>query len=99
VSTEKEIVAHGEKALEIAEALNATTLKILKLAKKEPLYISTIAKRLGTSEPYISQSVQTLQDLKLITINYERGERGIRKVVSSSIDKISLIISDEEIST
>ena len=35
MTTEKEIVVSGDKALEIADALNATTLRILRLVRKE----------------------------------------------------------------
>ncbi len=94
--TEKEITVSGEKALEIADVLNATNLKILKLVQKEPLYVSTLSKRLELSEAFISESVRALEDLKLISINYERGERGIRKFCSSALEKITIILKDEE---
>ena len=60
MTTEKEIVASGKKALEIADVLNATNLKILRLIQKEPLHITTISKKLGLSEGYISNSVRDI---------------------------------------
>jgi len=95
LSFPKEITASGAKALEIAEALNSTTLKILQLLSKERLDITTIAKRIGLSEAYISEQVRALEELKLLNINYERGKRGIRKVCDSTFEKITLVISDE----
>lgn len=91
----KEITVSGVKALEVAEALNSTTLKILQLLSEERLDITTIAKRIGLSEAYISEQVRTLEELKLLNINYERGKRGIRKVCDSTLEKITLVISDE----
>lgn len=95
MSSPKEITASGAKALEIAEALNSTTLKILQLLSKEHLDITTIAKRIGLSEAYISEQVRALEELKLLNINYERGKRGIRKICDSNLEKITLVINDE----
>ena len=94
--TEKEIIVSGEKALEIADVLNATNLKILKELRREPLYITTIAKKLGLSEAYISEQIRALEDLKLVSVEYGRGDRGIRKTCASAIEKITIIIEDEE---
>ena len=96
MSTEKEIVASGEKARKVADALNSINVIILKLVQKEPLYITTIANRLSISEAYISESVKVLEDLKMVSIKYERGERGIRKVVSSNLERIIINLKDEE---
>jgi len=99
MTTEKEIVASGKETLEIAEVLNATNLKILRLIQKEPLYITTISKKLGLSEGYISNSVRDLEDLKLLSTTYQRGNRGIRKICLSNLKKITLILKDEELQT
>jgi predicted transcriptional regulator len=95
MSDQKEIVAHGEQALKIAEALNSTTFKVLRLLWCERLDVTTISKRLGLSEAYISEQIRLLEELKLINITYERGKRGIRKVCESAIEKITLIVKDE----
>ena len=92
MATEKEIVVHGEKALEVVDALNSTTLKILRAAKNSPIDVSTLAKDLQLSEAYISEQVRTLEDLKLISITYERGKRGIRKLSTSNLEKITIIL-------
>jgi len=91
----REVTASGESALRIAEALNATTFKMLQLLAKERLDVTTISKRLELSEAYISEQVRLLEDLKLINISYERGKRGIRKVCDLAIEKITLIITDQ----
>ena len=93
--TEKEITVSGQKALEIADILNATNLKILKEIRHEPLYITTISKKLGLSEAYISEQIKALEDLKLVSVTYQRGDRGIRKICASAIEKITIIIKDE----
>ena len=97
--TEKEIVVYGEKALEIVDVLNSTTLKILKASKHEPIDVTTLSKNLKLSEAYISEMVRALEDLKLISVTYERGKRGIRKISTSSLEKITIILNNEEISS
>ena len=87
--TEKEIVMCDEKALEVADVLNSTTLKILKLARNNPINITTLSKDLNLSEPYISEQVRALEDLGLVSITYERGKRGIRKISASALEKKS----------
>jgi len=93
--TEKEIVMCDEKALEVADVLNSTTLKILKLARNNPINITTLSKDLNLSEPYISEQVRALEDLGLVSITYERGKRGIRKISASALEKITIILKDE----
>jgi predicted transcriptional regulator len=91
----EEMVVSGSKALEVAEALTATTLKILQLLSEEQLDISTIGVRLGLSEAYISEQIRILEDLKLIKVSYERGKRGIRKVCESAVKRITIIIKKD----
>jgi len=93
--TEKEITVYGEKALEVVDVLNSTTLKILKSARKTPINITTLSKDLNLSEPYISEQVRALEDLGLVSITYERGKRGIRKISASALEKITIILKDE----
>jgi predicted transcriptional regulator len=85
------VVRDGE-ALKVAEALTATTLKILRILSAERLDVSTIATRLGLSEAYISEQVRLLEELKLINVNYERGKRGIRKICETAVGKITLVV-------
>jgi predicted transcriptional regulator len=92
----EKIVVSGEDALEIAEALNSTTLRMLQILSQERLDVSTIATRLELSEAYISQLVRTLEDLKLIRVSYERGKRGIRKVCESAVKAITIVIKPED---
>jgi predicted transcriptional regulator len=93
--TEKEITVIGEKALEVVDVLNSTTLKILKSARKTPINITKLAKDLNLSEPYISEQVRALEDLGLVSITYERGKRGISKISASALEKITIILKDE----
>jgi predicted transcriptional regulator len=86
------MVASGEEALKIAEAINSTTMRMLQLLGNECLDVTTISKRLGLSEAYISEQVRLLEDLKLINVKYERGKRGIRKICESAVDKVTLVI-------
>ena len=95
MSTEKEIVVSGKRAQEVADALNATNIKVLKLTQKTPLHITTLAKMLSLSEPYMSETIRMLENLNLINIKYEKGERGIRKIISSNLEKITILLKDE----
>jgi predicted transcriptional regulator len=97
VQTEqKEMIVSGEDALKIADALTATTLRILQILWREQLDVSTIGKRLDLSEAYISEQVRLLEELKLITVSYERGKRGIRKLCKSAVEKVIIIIREEK---
>jgi predicted transcriptional regulator len=88
----KVIIVSGEEAFRVAQVLTATTLRMLQLLWQESLDVSTIARRLDLSEAYISEQVKLLEELKLITVTFTRGKRGIRKVSSSAIGKIILAI-------
>ncbi len=93
----EEIIVSGEKALEVAEALTATSMKILQLLSKEKLDISTIGVRLGLSEAYISEQVRLMEELKLVNVSYQRGKRGIRKVCETAVKKVTIIIQDDKL--
>ena len=87
-----EIVVTGEEALKVADALTSTSLRILQLISDERLDVSTIAKKLDLSEPYISDQVRTLEDNKLIKVGYERGKRGIRKLCELAVGTVIIVI-------
>ena len=87
-----EIVVSGEDALRVAEALTATTMKMLQLLWLGPLDVSTIGRKLGLSEAYISEQVKHLEELKLLTVSYAKGKRGIRKVCAPAVEKVTLLI-------
>jgi predicted transcriptional regulator len=82
----------GEMALKVADALTSTSFKILQLISNKRLDISTIAEKLELSEAYVSEQVRTLEDLKLIKVDYQRGKRGIRKMCRLAVRKIIIII-------
>ena len=94
MTLEKMVVA-GDEALKVAEALNATTLKMLQILSREQLDVSTIATRLRLSEAYISEQVRALEELKLIAVHYEKGKRGIRKVCESAVKVITIVIKPD----
>lgn len=87
-----EIVVTGEEALRVADALTSTSLRILQLISDERLDVSTIAKKLDLSEPYISEQVRMLEDIKLIKVGYERGKRGIRKLCELAVGRVIIVI-------
>jgi predicted transcriptional regulator len=96
-SLKKEIVASGEEALRVAEALTATTMRLLQLLWQEPLDISTIGKRLGLSQAYISEQVKLLEELKLLNVTYASGKRGIRKICSPAVEQVTLLIREKNL--
>ena len=87
-----QLVVKDEDAFKIAEALTATTLRILRLLSQERLDVSTIALKLGLSEAYISEQIKLLEQLKLVNVSYERGRRGIRKICESAVEKITIVV-------
>ena len=87
-----ELVVEGEAALKVADALTSTSFRILQLLTKKRLDVSTIAERLGLSEPYMSDQVRLLEELKIIRVSYGKGKRGIRKLCELAVQKITIII-------
>ena len=88
----RELTVADSEALKVADALNSTTYKILQLISKESLDVSTIAEKLGFSEAYVSEQIRELEDLKLIQVSYGRGKRGIRKICTLAVDRVTIII-------
>ena len=88
----QEIIVSGEEALQVADALNSTSMRVLQLLLNEHLDISTIADRLGLSQPYISAQIRKLQETNLVRVSYESGKRGIRKICELAVKKIIIEI-------
>jgi predicted transcriptional regulator len=88
----KEVAVSGEEAVKVADALTATTMKMLQLLWVEPLDVSTIGKKLGLSQAYISEQVKMLEALKLLNVVYVPGKRGVRKVCSPAVEKVTLLL-------
>jgi predicted transcriptional regulator len=88
----EEIVVSGEDALKVADALNSSSLRIMQLLSREHLDVSTIAKRLKLSQPYVSEEVRKLQETNLVRVSYESGKRGIRKICELAVKKIIIKI-------
>ena len=88
----EEIIVSGEEALQVADALNSTSMRVLQLLLNEHLDISTIADRLGLSQPYISAQIRKLQETNLVRVSYESGKRGIRKICELAVKKIIIEI-------
>lgn len=88
----KDMVVSGEQAVKVADALTATTMKMLQLLWDEPLDVSTIGKKLGLSQAYISEQVKLLESLGLLNVAYVTGKRGVRKVCSPAVEQVTLLI-------
>ena len=88
----KNVVVSGEDAVNVADALTATTMKMLQLLWDEPLDVSTIGKKLKLSQAYISEQVKLLESLGLLNVVYVPGKRGIRKVCSPAVETVTLLI-------
>lgn len=88
----EEITVTGEEAMKIADALTSTSFRLLQLVSRERMDVSTIARKLGLSEPYISDQVHMLEGVKLIRVNYERGKRGIRKLCELAVRRITIVV-------
>jgi len=87
----------GSEALKVADALNSTTYRILQLISKGSLDVSTVAEKLDLSEAYVSEQIRELEDLKLIQASYGRGKRGIRKICSLAVDRVTIILKPESV--
>jgi predicted transcriptional regulator len=82
----------GEDALKVADALTSTSLRVLHLLSKEHLDVSTIAERLKLSQSYVSELILRLEETNLVKVNYERGERGVRKICKLAVEKIVIVV-------
>jgi predicted transcriptional regulator len=91
-SPKKDMVVSGGQAVKVADALTATTMRMLQLLWDEPLDVSTIGKKLGLSQAYISEQVKLLEGLGLLNVVYVTGKRGVRKVCSPAVEKVTLLI-------
>ena len=81
----------GDEIGPVAAALaNETSLKILVLLSKRSLDVSTLANKLGLTEPTVSVDVQELQNLALVEVAYAKGRRGIRKICRLAKDRICI---------
>ena len=88
----KELTLKGKEAQNVADALTSASFRILQLISEQPLDVSTIAGKLGFSEPYISEQIRRLEGLKLVKVRYKPGKRGIRKICQSKVEKIIMVI-------
>jgi predicted transcriptional regulator len=93
-SPKNDMVVSGEEAVKVADALTATTMRMLQLLSKEALDVSTIGKKLGLSQAYISEQVKLLEELKLVDIEYAKGKRGIRKICSVHVERVTLLFKE-----
>jgi predicted transcriptional regulator len=96
-TSERLLVVSGEDALRVAEALTATTMRMLQLLWQEPLDVTTIGKKLGLSEAYISEQVKHLEELKLLAVSYAKGKRGIRKICKPTVEQVTLLIKQQNL--
>ena len=87
-----DLVVEGALALKVADALSATSFRMLQLLSKEQLSVTNIAERLNLSEAYVSEQVRLLEELKLIQVSYERGKRGIKKLCVLAVKRIIIVI-------
>ncbi len=93
---QKRITVSNGEAVKVADALTATTMRMLQLLWIEPLDVSTIGKKLHLSQAYISEQVKRLEELGLLTVTYEPGKRGIRKVCSAAVEEVTLVIKESK---
>jgi len=90
----EELELTGEAAFRAVEALaSETSFKILHFLANGKYDVSTIARQLEFSEPYISEEVARLADLGLINVSYAPGKRGIRKICELAYRKIIIVIN------
>lgn len=91
--TSDEMIVSGDNALRVAEALNATTLRILQIISRESHDVSTLVVRMGLSEAYIREQLGILERLKLLNLVYKKGPGGMRKVPQPAVNVITIVIN------
>ena len=94
----KDLTLTGEKALKVIQTLSSeAAFRILQLISDEQLDISTIARRLGLSEAYVSEEVSLLNKSGLINVSFAPGKRGIRKICQLAVGKITIVITPRKL--
>jgi predicted transcriptional regulator len=89
--SDQELDVSGDDIRRVADALaNETCLRILSLLSRRSLDVSTLAVKLNLTEPTVSVDVKELQNLGLVTVTYEKGKRGIRKICRLAKDRICI---------
>ncbi len=85
----------GEDVTKVAFALSSPTrLKILELLRaKEFMDIDEISKEVGKSKANISTQIKILEDAGLVKTKYAQGKRGVKKICTSDVKEIVMLIS------
>jgi predicted transcriptional regulator len=87
----EELHLSGHDVRPVAVVLaNETCLRIMSLLSKRDLDVSTLAEKLNLTEPTVSVDIQELQNLGIVTVTYEKGKRGIRKICKLAKDRICI---------
>ncbi len=88
------LLVSGDDIPKVAFALSSPTrFKILKLLKeREFMDIDELSKEVGRSKANISTQIKILEDAKLIETRYTQGKRGVKKLCSTRIKEIRIII-------
>ncbi len=88
----------GAKAIaKVSSALaSESRTKILSILKNSPADLEDIATMVNQSKANVSSQIRKLEEAGIVRSHYVPGQRGIKKVVELTINKIVMMISPEE---
>lgn len=90
-----EITIPFDKASDLARVLTPARLRLLQVAREEPLDVSKLARKLKRDTRAVSRDVDVLEKLKVIrNVGYATNPgHGFRRIVTPAAAKIRLVLT------
>ena len=94
---DKTLYVVGAKAIaKVSSALaSESRAKILTILKGGPAALEDIAAQVNQSKANVSSQIRKLEEAGIVRSHYVPGQRGIKKVVELTVNKIVMMISPE----
>ncbi|RLE56439.1 MAG: ArsR family transcriptional regulator [Candidatus Methanomethylicota archaeon] len=87
------LIVRGKNVVKIASALSSETrIKILEFLKGKEVDIGQVAELINQSKANASAQMRILEKYGLVKTTYKPGKRGVKKVCTSNIREVRLIL-------
>jgi predicted transcriptional regulator len=85
------VLSDVEEILRVAEALSSVTrVNILKLTSREAKSVTELSEELRMTKGNVSSQISLLEGAGLLEVTYTEGVKGLKKLVKSKYDKITI---------
>jgi predicted transcriptional regulator len=93
VSNDGVLTVEGEKVSKVAMALSSPTrIQILNFIKAKEVDMQEVAELIKQSKANASAQMRILEEAGLVKTSYKPGIRGVKKVCSTDIKEVKLIL-------